>query len=913
MKKRLLSGVVAALALGNALVVGFDRAVVRSLRFYALLESIVGVTGLALTYALPALTGVIASLTAAMGSDPWLVNSSRLAAAFALLVVPATAMGATLPVVVGAVCDAPQRFGQVLGRLYGWNTLGAVAGVVAAELLLVRYAGVKGSAWTAAAFDLGAAAIATWCAATSKPAGPAVAPARAISRKPHAPAPVPWPLLAAAFLAGAVLVALEVVWFRFLTMYVLSTTLAASLMLATVLSGIGMGGLAASRWIARRPRAAVYAAFVALSAGCLTVWTYGAFGWSTSGTQIAAWPRVLWFAAALTLPTSVLSGILFTLIGDIVERSMAIAAPHVESRATAWLTLSNTAGAMLGAPAAAFGLLPGVGMERAIFALALVYLGVAALAFVASRGAAAGGVPRRVVLLASVMVVLTFVRFPFGSMRDRYFVRSAQAYAGDGSTIVAVREGASNTVFLMQQAWLGKPVYDRLITDGFSMSGTAVPGMRYMRAFAYWPMFLHRGPLKRALVVCYGVGVTAQAVTDIASLDTIDVVEISKDVVAMSDVIYAGRQAPLADPRVQLHIEDGRNYLQTTRERFDLITGEPPPPRTPGAVNIYTREYFQLLRDRLAEGGIATYWVPVARPDPGTDVDTIIRAFCDVFDDCSLWNATPFDLMLVGTRGAAGPVPEEQFAKPWVTPGLEARLREVGFEQPEEIGAAFLGDRPYLQELTKETPPLVDDFPQRLVPSPARPSLSDPRYLTDPAVAARYQAVIDPERARRLFLSSSLIRRTWPERLVPRTVPAFDYQRIVNRVFWEGGKPLRQIEDLDFLLTKTSLRTLPLWILGSDEAKQRIAETSGEHSGGVAYARALRALTGRGYAAAADYLAEAERLGAGGPSVRALRAYVLCRAGNLEVARALVPGVQPADADEAHFWDWMRATFQVTR
>jgi hypothetical protein len=153
-------------------------------------------------------------------------------------------------------------------------------------------------------------------------------------------------------------------------------------------------------------------------------------------------------------------------------------------------------------------------------------------------------------------------------------------------------------------------------------------------------------------------------------------------------------------PRVRLHIEDGRNFLQATGERFDLITGEPPPPRTPGAVNIYTREYFQLIYERLADGGMTTYWVPVARPNPGTDVNTIIRAFCDVFDDCSLWNGTPYDLMLAGTRHAAGPIAETEFARPWVTPGLESKLREVGFESPQQVGATFLGDSDYLRALT---------------------------------------------------------------------------------------------------------------------------------------------------------------------------------------------------------------------
>src|SRR6185436_444107 len=140
----------------------------------------------------------------------------------------------------------------------------------------------------------------------------------------------------------------------------------------------------------------------------------------------------------------------------------------------------------------------------------------------------------------------------------------------------------------------------------------------------------------------------------------------STGVVSASDAVYAAGESPLHDPRARLHIEDGRFFLQSTAARFDLITGEPPPPRTPGAVNIYTEEYFRLIHDRLADGGIATYWLPVARPDPGTDVTSIIRAFCDVFSDCSLWNATPFDLMLAGSRNPpARAVTQDEFTAPW--------------------------------------------------------------------------------------------------------------------------------------------------------------------------------------------------------------------------------------------------------
>jgi hypothetical protein len=438
------------------------------------------------------------------------------------------------------------------------------------------------------------------------------------------------------------------------------------------------------------------------------------------------------------------------------------------------------------------------------------------------------------------------------------------------------------------------------------MSGTALQGQRYMRAFAYYPMLLHDGPLRRALVVCYGVGVTVGAVTHIPTVEAIDVAEISRDVVSMSEAIYPAGPRPLDDPRVHLHVEDGRFFLQTTENRYDLITGEPPPPRTPGTVNIYTREYFQLVHDRLAAGGIATYWVPIARPHPGTDVNTIVKAFCDVFQDCSLWNATPFDLMLVGSRDASGPRTPEQFSRPWQTPTLEARLREVGFERAEQIGATFVGDASFARELTSAAPPLVDDFPQRLRPVADRPSLSDPRYGVDPAVTRMYQHTLDPQRAKAAFTASPFVRSMWPPTLIERTVPYFDVQRVLNRVYWEGGRPLAQIEDLDTVLTTTTLRTLPLWLLGSDEVKQEIAEASSDTSGAREYARGLRALSGRDYAGASQWLSAAGQRGLHTATVQPLLAYALLKSGQIDTVRQMLAVAGPGDDDERHFWTWLR-------
>jgi hypothetical protein len=409
------------------------------------------------------------------------------------------------------------------------------------------------------------------------------------------------------------------------------------------------------------------------------------------------------------------------------------------------------------------------------------------------------------------------------------------------------------------------------------------------------------------LVLCYGVGTTVQAATELDSVKSIDVAEISSDVIAMSDIIYRGSRNPLHDSRVRLHVEDGRQFLGVTDLKYDLITGEPPPPLTPGAVSIYTREFFQLAYDHLEDGGVTTYWLPVAQ-DAVHDVAPIIRAFCDVFDDCSLWNGTLYDWMLVGTRHPQGPAPEKSFTDAWAHAVVGPHLRAIGFEIPEQIGATFLGDASYLAELTVDIPPLTDDYPRRILPTARRPLLADPRRGDSYAL---FRQVLDPDRARAQFERSPFIQRLWPASLMRATSAHFDEQRIINRVMLEQADPLAHIEDLDALLTRSSLRRLPLWLMGSNDVLQEIADARNDGTGLVEYQLGLRALAIRNYAAAARYLDVSGRRGLHSRLAVPLRAYALCRAQEFEAARRLAGGVDPIDESERHFWAWMGSQFGV--
>ena len=266
-----IAAFMAGLALGNAAAMVLARRWRNLVRGYALLEGVAAVSGALLVMAFPYLPALFRPLLAPLLDDPAALNAARLAIAFALMVIPATALGTTLPLLAKPLESLTGSYGYALGRLYGVNTLGAVAGTLLAELVLVPALGLRASGLVAAACNISAALIAWRIARPALFAEAGIPEARATAGRTR--------VLAAACLTGGALLALEVIWFRFLLLFIDGTTLIFAVMLAVVLGGIGLGGLAASQ-LARRgrlsagmARAAAAAAAVAVVAG------YAAFDW----------------------------------------------------------------------------------------------------------------------------------------------------------------------------------------------------------------------------------------------------------------------------------------------------------------------------------------------------------------------------------------------------------------------------------------------------------------------------------------------------------------------------------------------------------------------------------------------------------------------------------------------------------
>ncbi|MBW2292506.1 MAG: fused MFS/spermidine synthase [Deltaproteobacteria bacterium] len=800
-----LAGFMGGLALGNAIAARWGEELPSPIRMYAWLETVIAVAGVSLVLVLPALGGLLAVALSPLEGHVWLLNACRLSIAFLLLLIPSTAMGCTLPLLTRALTATGAQFGRALGGLYGWNTLGAVFGALAAESHLIGAFGITGTALLAGAANLGAAFIAGYLALRHESPAPSVPlPSKRVDVLPVQPEGRPW--LVVAFASGFVMLALEVVWFRFLSLYVVNRSASFAVMLAIVLGGIAAGGFVGSRWLGWRDDAHRHAGSVAFAAGALCV---GCYALAPSllepfGLELLVGPRAIaQVGVPLMFPVSFLSGVFFTLVGAALRHD----APS-DTAAVGALTFANTTGAALGSLCAGFVLLPLLGMEDSLYAASLCYGVIGTWALLRMRES-----PGAPILAAALTFAVTLALFPFGSLETRHLSNIAKRWIQSPEDRVSlVIESPSQTLMYIEQRILGEVHSHRLVTNALSMAGSHVSARRYSKLYVYLPVAIHPDP-KNALVISFGLGSTAKALTDTAAFEHIDVVDISKDILERSSVVYADDENPLHDPRVEVHVEDGRYFLQATDRRFDLITGEPPPPGAAGVVNLYTREYFELVHDRLAEGGIVSYWLPI-HAVPEQAARAILRSFCDVFDDCSLWNGIGRDLMLVGTRGAAQRVTEEHFVRQWHDPKVVEELVGLGFERPEQLGALFIGGADYLKALSQDTPPLVDDFPKRIHgPIPDLHQL-EPLYLS----------WTDTNRARDRFLADAFVKSVWPPELREASRPYFDSQRIINTLAY-GLRPADRslAHDTLEILTQTELVAPVMWLLGTNADFQRIA------------------------------------------------------------------------------------------
>jgi spermidine synthase len=900
-----LSSFMGGLAIGNALVARYGHKAHFPVRLYAFVEAVIAISGFGLVLILPNLTEFLVPLFRWYIENHVVLNILRLVIVFLLMLIPATAMGATLPLLVRPLRRGKTDFGEVLGRLYGLNTLGAVLGAISGEWFLISWFGIKGTGFFSALLNCAAAATALWVSRKFDLLTREGAPVKT-QQEVQLTLPVRSRIfLTAGFLSGGILLALEVIWFRFLLLFFSSSSYIFAMMLAVILSGIGVGGLIAA-WLLRFDSKAyrLLTSFSLLS-GTLTIALYGSFNFLERFQVSSLLLSIEILQLYLMFPVSLLSGIIFTMIGASIYEDF-----HREETTAGLLTLTNTIGGMFGAFLGGFFLIPLVGLEKSFFYLALMYGVVALLTFV-GEGRLGKGYMKYLQYSTLALFSVAVVLFPFGKMEKKYLHYPYAAFLKNtpSTQVVRVREGLTETSQYLRTDAFGFPYYFTLFTNNFKMTGTDISGRRLRKLFVYLPLAVNPD-ITNALLICYGTGETAKALTDSKDIKGIDIVDISKDILEMSDVVFPDYRAnPLNDPRVKTHVEDGRFFLQTTSKHYDLITAEPPPPRHAGVVNLYTQEYFQLIYDHLSEGGIVTYWLPVYMIREA-ETKSILKGFCNVFNDCSLWWGASLDLVMVGTRNLQKRTTVDEFSRQWHDPIVAPELRALGFEMPEQMGAMLLADTDYLaHDFLRDSLPLTDNYPMRLV--------TDHLVATDQSSNYSYWAAIPDQ-----FENNATINKLWPETLKTKTKQYLQYQRIITEALYADiGFPYPYFPYLHEVLAKSSLKFPVLLMMGSDSDSQRNlakALSTGLPEEAVLYPLAIKALSERNYLLAEKLLAKYQELHPNNiimsRQVYYFRIYLSLLMRNKEQAKNLTKklfslyGSEEVSRNKI-FWEWIERTF----
>jgi spermidine synthase len=736
-----------------------DRTRVHPLLIYGAMEGAVGVYALVLPFLLKLVEASYPAVYAQVGENFTQFTLFRFVVSFAVLVIPTTLMGATLPVLSKLMVDQESELGLNVGRLYSVNTFGAVAGTFLAGFVLIATFGVPHTILLAAAGNfvlaLGASLLSRTAAFRPSPAAVAAREMAAPERRPLSASDRL--ILALAFTSGLSILALEVVWTKSLVLILGSTTYAFATMLTAVLVGIAAGSavFAGSADLTRN-RGALVAALLFLGGLCAVLgptvinrlpfvflqlwdWTHGVFGLLVVSQFAVCFLLVF-------IPTF-LSGASFPILVRMHSRGLDQVGSTVAD-----VYAINTLGGILGSLLGGFVLVRFFGMDTSltIAALTLMAVGGPVAMLLARpwrppvRHAAAGA-------MGVAVLVLIFVhpRFDTKLLFGGWGPFAGGTLSSFGSTVdvtdrymqglVYHREGVSAAVDVVDSGY-GR----RLISvNAQPVATTYLYDMRALKMLGHLPVLLSPHP-RHALLIGMGAGVSSGIIGSYPEVEDVTVVELNEEVPDGTRHFADWNFHVIDNPKVKRIINDGANYVKATRKKFDLISSDPIHPFILGNGTLYSVDHWRVCKQRLEKGGVIAQWIPMYQLSP-TDWATIIRSFTTVFPNSTIWYCG-IDVVLIGQNSDKVSIDLDAMARHMSDPVMMKDLLSMGAGSVGDVLGWLVGGPEQLAEMGAEARLNTEDRPVLEYTAP-KALIQSGVSSTMPALLTALEAV-PPERVR---------------------------------------------------------------------------------------------------------------------------------------------------------------------
>jgi len=692
----------AGLAAGSAYLGSWNERHARPIVLYAWIELAVAAAG---AFSLIGLVGVrflyLAAYPAIGAATPLLLVLRFLGIA-AVLFIPTFLMGGTLPILVRGL-TREDELGARISRLYWVNTLGAVTGTLLAGFVLLPALGLRLTITCAVVLNVLAGLVALQVSSASSHAeasASAQTPSASVSAETAAENschPSRSFLFFAFGVVGAAAIAYEVAWTRLLATILGSSTYAFTLMLATFLAGIVIGSFIFERWFARAHRGVSFrtfsrtqtytglAALIFLSlfqyipavVPLILRATHESFG----GLILAQFVT----SALAMLPAAIIFGFNFPAVILLFTGGAGSESGYsaVVGRAYA----ANTLGAIAGAIITGFWLVPALGSFRVVALIAAINL-VLAVALELSA------TPRRAGSLALNTVLLLLVAFAgFSSV---FYNRALTSF----STVLYFNLHNGKLTLAENAATLDLP----FVADGLNASIAVNRTDNYFAlttngkvdaSSADTPTQLLLGHLgavvdqvpRRVLIVGFGSGMTISAVARYPDVQRMDCAEIEPAVIQAAPYLEKLNRGVLRDPRVHVFLDDARNFLLTSRERYDLIISEPSNAWIAGVATLFTDEYYAAARNHLTPGGRFVQWIQAYSLDPA-DLRMILATLSRHFPETTLWRVPGGDLIALN-RTETTPMNFDRLRTLWQTPDLREDYETLELRHPEGLVAYY--------------------------------------------------------------------------------------------------------------------------------------------------------------------------------------------------------------------------------
>ncbi len=702
-----VSAFLAGLALGARL---FGRRADRStdlLRLYVAVELGIAAAGLASGRFVAPLMELFRWLHAA--TDPgWLLsNLIRFALAFVAFGVPSVLIGATVPIMARLVAPRARSVAVGFGRFYAVNTIGSVAGAGLAGFLLIRAVGVQGTLYGAVLGNVLVAVLLLVARRTGPHQGPDHRPADAVDEvtRPADPRSARFALVMAG-VAGAAGLAYEIAWMRLVAIFTLNSVYVFTMVVTTFLAALAAGaGIATSlmRWRRTHALRLLVGVQIVLALTCpillACVPVAGTLN-ITSPTATAADIFLLEYAltAAVVFLPAVLIGMTLPLLVGMFGGSPADAGQAV-GRLYAW----NAAGTIVGTAATGALLIPLLGLRGTLLGLAAANFLIAAAASALDRAPPPWW--RSVTGFGAAGFVLLVAFTPLATR----FLRPA---ANPDEAVIYYAEGPSATVHVSQ---LGghDTTHRTLFVDSKSVAGTYDEIVTDQKMLAHLPLLLHPDP-QRALTVGFGTGGTSYSM--LMHRVRVDCVEIEPRVVDAYRLFETENRGIVGPDheRLDFHlvVDDARAWLHVAPHKYDVIVTDITSIQYRGNGNLYTTDYFRLMRENLAAGGLACAWVPISGITP-QQLRILVRSFQAVYPHTSLWYMinlpTDFAILVATPEPLSIDLADaaERMSQRLVRPDLAV----IGMDQPYKLAACLLLAEQDVTEYAGAGPLHTDDRP----------------------------------------------------------------------------------------------------------------------------------------------------------------------------------------------------------